>query len=67
MEVLFCERVHGLRPSLFLFLNFLIARDSELREEAKVTGSKVWIMGRVTNCLDAHLGQIVCGKDVVED
>ena len=26
----------------------------------KVTGSKVWTIGRVWNCLDAHLSQIVC-------
>ena len=31
--------------------------------EEKVTGSKVWTIGRVSNCLDAHLGQIVCNKD----
>ena len=30
-------------------------------------GSKVWTIGRVTNCLDAHLGQIVCDKDGVVD
>ena len=29
--------------------------------------SKVWTKGRVTNCLDAHLGQIVCDKDGVVD
>ena len=35
----------------------------ELREWPKVTGSKVWTVGRLRNCLDAHLGQIVCDKD----
>ena len=30
-------------------------------------GSKVWTIGRVWNCLDAHLGQIVCGTDGVVD
>ena len=29
------------------------------------TGSNVWTIGRVRNCLDAHLGQIVCDKDGV--
>ena len=33
----------------------------------KNTGSKVWTIGRVRNCLDAHLGQIVCDKDGVVD
>ena len=32
-----------------------------------VTGSKVWTIGRMTNCLDAHLGQIVYDKDGVVD
>ena len=32
-----------------------------------MTGSKVWTIGRVRNCLDAHLGQIVCDKDGVID
>ena len=32
-----------------------------------VTGSKVWITGRLRNCLDTHLGQIVCDKDGVVD
>ena len=40
---------------------------SELREYAKVTGSKVWTVGRVRNCLDTHLGQIVYDKDGVVD
>ena len=29
--------------------------------------SKVWTIGRVTNCLDVHLGQIVCDKNAVLD
>ena len=29
--------------------------------------SKVWTIGRVTNCVHAHLGQIVCDKDGVVD
>ena len=56
MEVLLCERV-----------NCLITTASELREYPKVTGSKVWTIGRLRNCLDAHLGQIVCDKDGVVD
>ena len=67
MEVLLCERVNHLRHSLFHLLNCLITTAYELREQAKVTGSKVWIIGRVSNCLDAHLGQIVCDKDGVVD
>ena len=31
------------------------------------TGSKVWTIGTVRNCLDAHPGQIVCDKDGVVD
>ena len=31
------------------------------------TGCKVWTIGGVRNCLDAHLGQIVCDKDGVVD
>ncbi len=34
---------------------------------SKVTGRKVWTIGKVRNCLDAHLGQIVCDKDGVVD
>ena len=67
MEVLLCERVNDLRHSLFHLLNCLITTASELREEAKVTGNKVWTIGRVRNCLDAHLGQIVCDKDGIVD
>ena len=65
MEVLLCERVNDLHHSLFHLLNCLIMTASELRELAKVTGSKVWTIGTVRNCLDAHLGQIVCDKDGV--
>ena len=62
IEVLLCERVNDLRHSLFHLLNCLITTDSELRESAKVTGSKIWIIGRLRNCLDTHLCQIVCDK-----
>ena len=51
----------------FHLLNCLITTACELRELPKVTGSKVWIIGRLRNCLDVHLGQIVCDKDGVED
>ena len=64
MDVLLCECVNDLRHSLFHLINCLITTVSELRELAKVTGSKVWTIGRVRNCLDANLGQIVCDKDV---
>ena len=53
--------------SLFHLLNCLIRTDSELRESPKVIGSKVMTIGRVRNCLDAHLGQILCDKDGVVD
>ena len=29
--------------------------------------AKVWTIGKLRNCLDAHLGQIVCDKDGVVD
>ena len=67
MEILLCERVSDLRHSLFHLLNCLITTASELREYAKVTGSKVWTIRRLRNCLDAHIGQIVCDKDEVVD
>ena len=67
MEVLLCERVNDLRHSLFHLLNYLITTASEHRELPKVTGSKVWTIGRLKNCLDAHLGQIVSDKDAVVD
>ncbi len=55
-----------LRHSYF-YLNFLITTASELNEKAKVTGSKVWTIWTVMNCLDAHLAQIVCDKYEVVD
>ena len=67
MENLLCESVNDLRLSLFNLLNCLITTVSELRESAKVTESKVWTIGRLRNCLEAHLGQIVCNKDGVVD
>ena len=67
MEVLLCERVNDLRHSLFHLLNYLITRASELREKPKVTRSKVWTIGRMRNCVDTHLGRIVCDKDGVVD
>ena len=67
MEVLLWERVNDLRNSLFHLLNCLITTASELREKTKVTESKVWTIGRVGNCLDAHLAQIVSDKDGVVD
>ena len=67
MEVLLCEGVNDLPHSLFHLLNCLITTASELRELPKVTGSKVWTIGMVTNCLDAYLGQIVCDKNGVVD
>ena len=66
MEVFLCERVNVLRHSLFL-LNCLLTTASELRGLAKVTGTKVWTIGRLRNCVDAHLGEIVCEKDGVVD
>ena len=66
-EVLLCEHVNDLRHSLFHLLNCLVTTASELREQPKVTGSKAWTIGRVTNCLDSHLGQIGCDKDGVVD
>ena len=62
MEVLLCEHVNDLRHSFFHLLNCLITTTSELREQPKVTGSKVCTIGKLRNCLDAHLGQIVCDK-----
>ena len=50
MEVLLCERINDLRHRLFHLLNWLITTASELREEAKVTGSKVWTIWRVFWC-----------------
>ena len=67
MEVLLCDRINNLRHSLFHLFNCLITTASELREQPKVTESNVWTIGRVTNCVDAHLGQIVCNKDGVVD
>ena len=67
MEVLLCERVNDLRHSLFHILNCLITTASELRDSPKVTGSKVWTIVRLRNCLDAQLGQIVCDKDGIVD
>ena len=43
MEVLLCERVNDLRHSLFHLLSGLITTASELKEQPKVTGSKVWL------------------------
>ena len=67
MEVLLCERVNDLCHSIFHHLNCLITTVSELRELAKVTGSKISTIGRLRDCVDAHLGQIVCDKDGVVD
>ena len=65
MDVLLCERVKDLHHSHFYLLNCLITIASELREEEKVTGSKIWTIGRLRNCLDTHLGHIVGDKDGV--
>ena len=67
MEVLLCERVNDLRHSLFHLLNCRITTASELRVQPKVTGSKVWTIGTVTNCLDANYSQKVHDKDEVVD
>ena len=67
IEVFLCERVNDLRHSPFHLINCLITIASELREEAKVTGTKVWTIGRVRIYRDAHLGQTVCDKDGVVD
>ena len=32
-----------------------------------ITGSNIWTIGRLRNCLDTHLAQIVCDKDGVMD
>ena len=67
MEVLLCQRVNDLHHSLFHHLNCLITTASEFRELAKITEGKVWTIGRMRNCLDPHLGQIVCDKNGVVD
>ena len=46
-------------------LSSLQLSHNELMEWAKVTESKVWAIGSVRNCPDAHLAQIVCDKDGV--
>ena len=57
MEVLLCERVTA------SFISSIVSTTaSEPRDKPKVTGSEVSTIGRVGNCLDAHLGQIVCDK-----
>ena len=56
MEVLLSERV----SDLFHLLNGLRTTASELRKKSKVTGSKVWTIGKLRNCLNAHFGQIIC-------
>ena len=63
MEVLLCQRVNDIRHSLFHFLNCLITTTLELREWPKVTGSKVWTIGKLRNCPDANFDQIVCDND----
>ena len=63
MELLLCERVNDLRHSFFHLLNCLITTASELRNNQKSQGAR----SGLRNCLDAHLGQIVCGKDGVVD
>ena len=67
MEVLLCERVNNLRHSLFYLVSCLLTTASEIREYPKVTGSKVSTIGRLRNCLEAHLGQIFRDKDGVVD
>ena len=62
-----CEHVNDLRPSLFHLLNYLITTVSELREKPKVTGSKVWTIGRLRNKIVCDMDQIVCDKDGVVD
>ena len=58
IEVLLCDRVNDLRHSLFRPFNCIITTASELREKPKVTGSNVWTICKVCNCLNVHLG---CG------
>ena len=68
MKILLHECVNDLHHSLFhLLICLIMTTASKLKEWAKVTGSKVLTIGRVTNCLDAHLGQIVSDKDGVVD
>ena len=67
MEVLLRQCANDLRHRLFHPLNCLITAVSELKELPKVTGSKAWTIGRMRNCLNAHIGQIVCDKDGVVD
>ena len=67
MEVLLCECVNDLRHSLFHLLNSLI-NDSlwalGITKNHREQGLDYW---ETRNCLDAHLGQIVCNKDEVWD
>ena len=60
MEVLLCECVNDLRYSLFHLLSSLITTASELSKQGLDYREEM-------NCLDAHLGQIVCDKDGVVD
>ena len=52
---------------VFHLFNCLIKTGSELREKQKSPGARSGLYRRVRNCLDAHLGQIVCDKDGVVD
>ena len=60
------DRVNDPRYSLFHLLNCLITTAPELRDNQK-SQEEVWTIGTMGNCLDAHLGQIVCDKDGVVD
>ena len=62
-----CMRVNDLRHSIFHLLNCIITTASELREEPKVTGTNIWTIGTVRNCLDAYLGQKVSDMEGVVD
>ena len=50
--ILLCDRVNNLGHTFYHLLNCLITTAYELRESQKVTGSKVWTIGRVTKDKD---------------
>ena len=61
--------VRGVRKSIhqsWLWF-WLFPKLRRCRYERIVTGSKAWTIGRLRNCVGAHLGKIVCDKDRVVD
>ena len=67
LQRLICHKPKQTNIYIYIYIRRAYDKFPEFFRIDTFIDSKVWTIGRVKNCLDAHLGLIVCDKDGVVD